>query len=206
MMMRLVCRALLLLALVPFATAQRAIIVDAAGGGDFTEIQPAVDAAPVGGLVRVRHGVYPGDVIIRQGIRLIGDRWIRGVEGNILIEGSVKVLDLPTDQSFVGTDLLIRWTASTQYTFVFENCLGNVYLANSIGRLELRNCNYVSTDLCEGPANSVEPGAVVEDSFLISSNSEWSSFAGVSTPMVVTRSKLILVNSDLLNLVLLKQL
>ena len=182
------------------ALAQRAIIVDAAGGGDFTEIQPAVDAAPVGGLIRVRHGVYPEDVIIRQGIRLIGDRWIRPSVECVHIEGSVSVFDLPANQSFVGADLVLSSVSDESRTFNFENCQGNIHLANSAGRLELRHCNYVTTDLFFGVANNVEAGAVVEDSFLVGTNFEWRSLLGRMTPMEVTRSKVILVGGRLINL------
>ena len=158
--------ALLLLSFALPLLAQRAIIVDAAGGGDFTEIQPAVDAAGPGRLIRVRHGVYREDVIIRKGIRLIGDRWVRGSGECAHIEGSVRVLDLPANQSFVGSDLLLVFTIGDRRTFNFENCQGNIHLTNSAGRLEIRNCNYVTTDLLIGEANNVEPGAIVADSFL----------------------------------------
>lgn len=36
------------------------ITVDGSGGGDFTTIQEAIDAASPGDLIRVLPGVYPG--------------------------------------------------------------------------------------------------------------------------------------------------
>lgn len=45
--------------------------VDAGGGGDYTEIQDAVDAAQDGALIRVRHGIYEG-FTVQKAVRVIG--------------------------------------------------------------------------------------------------------------------------------------
>ena len=191
MMMRTLGSAVLLLSLTLPAQAQAVIIVDAAGGGDFTEIQPAVDAAPVGSLIRIRHGAYQG-VTIRKGLRLIGDKpdLVNGT--GVLIEGSTRVLDLPARQSFVGTDLFLLLSCAEPRSCNFENCRGNIHLADSFGRLQVRQCNYVTTDLVGGEASSVEPGAR-RGQLSYCTNRRWHSPWGLPVLVESIRSKGILI-------------
>ena len=49
------------------------LVVDAAGGGAFTQIQPAVDAALPGDLVLVRAGDYEGFTIAGKSVNVVGD-------------------------------------------------------------------------------------------------------------------------------------
>ncbi len=49
------------------------IIVDKQGGGDYTSIQPAIDAANPGDVIRVHAGVYHENIIMKHGVDLIGD-------------------------------------------------------------------------------------------------------------------------------------
>lgn len=199
-MARTLGTALLLLFLALPAQAQGVIIVDAAGGGDFTEIQPAVDAAAPGTLIRIRHGRYAEEVTIRKGIRLIGDRWHRGGATAVFVEGSIRVLDLPANQSFVCADILLLLSGAEPRSFNFEDCRGNVHITHSIGRLRIRRCNYVTADLMLGEGSSAEHGVLVEDSFLIATNSVWnSSLLGAPVPMEAIRSKVILVKVELFN-------
>ena len=54
-------------------TAQRTWIVDATGGGNFTDIPPAIAAAaPSGDLILVRSGTYSPAFIQGKGLRLVG--------------------------------------------------------------------------------------------------------------------------------------
>ena len=49
------------------------IIVDAGGGGDYTAIQTAIDAAQPGDTIRVWAGTYVGRIRINKQINLIGN-------------------------------------------------------------------------------------------------------------------------------------
>ncbi|MHC5065102.1 MAG: hypothetical protein ACYTG5_14140, partial [Planctomycetota bacterium] len=123
--MRSVVRTLgLVLALSPGLCAQGDIIVDAAGGGDYTEIQAAVDAAPVGATIRVRHGIYPA-VSISKGVRLLGDPPGELPEDVVRMDGGFTVLDLPASESFVLTDV-VGGLGTVGFSYLLENCRGQV--------------------------------------------------------------------------------
>lgn len=48
-------------------------VVDASGGGDFTTIQAAVDAASPGDTIQIRPGTYDGGVIVDKSLTIVGD-------------------------------------------------------------------------------------------------------------------------------------
>jgi len=77
-------------------------VVDAAGGGDFTDIQPAVDAAASGDLVLVRAGDYTGFEICGKGLTIVG-------EGEATdIYGASVVCDLQVEQFVVLRSLFLH--------------------------------------------------------------------------------------------------
>ncbi len=49
------------------------LVVDETGGGDFTDIQPAVDAANDGDVVLVKSGTYPFFTISHKGVSIVAD-------------------------------------------------------------------------------------------------------------------------------------
>lgn len=51
---------------------QGATLVVAPSGADFTTIQPAVDAASPGDTIAVQAGTYPGDVVVRTPVTVLG--------------------------------------------------------------------------------------------------------------------------------------
>jgi len=70
LILRIIIRATLLaVILIPGNfSAATTITVDIAGGGDFTQLQPAIAASSPGDTIAVRAGQYLGDVMIRNGI------------------------------------------------------------------------------------------------------------------------------------------
>ncbi len=51
---------------------QGATLVVAPSGGDFTTIQPAVDAASPGDTIAIQAGTYPGDIVVRTPVTVLG--------------------------------------------------------------------------------------------------------------------------------------
>ncbi|MDT8358065.1 MAG: right-handed parallel beta-helix repeat-containing protein [Methanomicrobiaceae archaeon] len=74
--------ALLLLAMV--MGAQGATLLVGPSGGDYAAIQPAVEAASPGDTIRVMAGTYPGGVVIRTPVTLVGEAG--AVIGTVRIE------------------------------------------------------------------------------------------------------------------------
>jgi hypothetical protein len=65
-------------------------VVDQGGGGDFTAIQPAVDAAADGDTVLVRAGSYAGFAVNSKGVAVVAD-----VGALVELQGSVQIVNLP---------------------------------------------------------------------------------------------------------------
>ncbi len=189
--------ALLGLALLPSVTAQATLIVDASGGGDYTDIQSAVDAASPGDLIRVRHGVYPGPVLITKGLRVIGDRanLAEYLERANLNDGFV-VRNIPSGQSFVASDLSFGPRGSDPY--VIENCEGPVHLSRLLGRIRITNCAHVTSNeafawnIWLGQARN--PVLVVSDSVAVFSKGLFWSHDEVEPAANLTRSMVTFVN------------
>jgi hypothetical protein len=68
------------------------IVVDAAGGGSFTQIQPAIDAAVDGDTILVKPGHYTAFSIVGKGLTVVGD------VGTITMSGRVEVEDTLASQ------------------------------------------------------------------------------------------------------------
>jgi hypothetical protein len=119
-------------------SAQQTILVDAAGGGDFTDIQPAVFAADPGDIIRVRHGVY-GPVTVSRSLRILGDRIGSHANDLVVINGALQLTGLARDES-----LVIAGLRATSVSVV--SCLGDVYLSNLIGPLLVSSSSFVTLD------------------------------------------------------------
>ena len=65
-------------------------IVDATGGGDFRDLQAAVDAAGDGDTLVVRDGVYSTFFAIDKGLRVVAERGATPV-----VHGTVVVREVP---------------------------------------------------------------------------------------------------------------
>lgn len=82
----------ILLAAASAAAGQSVIVVDASGAGDFTDLQPAFNAAAPGDIVLVRSVLNPGGTMDGKGLTLIGDT------GDAPAVGKVYVLNVPAGQ------------------------------------------------------------------------------------------------------------
>ncbi len=145
--------------------AQRTIIVDEAGSGDFTDIQPAVDAANRGDIIRVKWGVY-SDVTITKSIKLLGEPPDDEVDlQEVIIDGTLTVKDLPAGETFVGTDLGVQDFKATRVPsisrFRFENCQGGIYLSFIGGDIRAENCTYLALHRCDSGVWSFEDSRIV---------------------------------------------
>ncbi len=176
------------------ATAQSVFVVDAAGGGDFTDIQSAVDAASPGDLVRVRHGSYTHPVQITKGIRLIGDPHIPQVT-RVNIESTVEVVGIPSNQSLVAAEL---YRSVNSFEMLLQNCQGPVHLDKVAATPRILNCSYVTITQSSGIGDTFQnpgsPGLVVQDSYVAMTDCGWGTAFDHSAIHAV-RSRLVMVRS-----------
>lgn len=176
-------------------SAQSTLVVDATGGGDFTDIQSAVDAASPGGLIRVRHGEYQG-AVIRKPLRIIGDPGQGGADFVHIKDGVFDVEGIGKGQSLVMTNLegINQGIAS----FVARDCQGSIHLQSISATLDIRNCAYVTVSKSESNGdlilNNGVPGAVIEDSHVVMTDVLVRSVF-TQPAMIVTRSKITLIKS-----------
>ncbi|MBT8507042.1 hypothetical protein AZH53_01185 [Methanomicrobiaceae archaeon CYW5] len=86
---------------------QGATLVVAPSGADFTTIQPAVDAASPGDTIAVQAGTYPGDIVVRTPVTVLGTDGVSiGTDGELaafIIEADgVTISDLACDGPAIG--------------------------------------------------------------------------------------------------------
>ena len=89
----------------PLAPAARADVhvVDAAGGGDFTDLQPAIDAAQDGDTLLVKPGTYSRAEIVGKALQVMADSG-----GIARVVGGMAVRNLLSDQEVVLNRLWIE--------------------------------------------------------------------------------------------------
>ncbi len=95
------------------------IVVDAAGGGSFTQIQPAVDAAIDGDTILVKPGNYAAFTINAKGLTVVGD------VGTITIP-KATVRDTSSTQTVTLSNLKANGVSSVSPAFGVLNCAGAV--------------------------------------------------------------------------------
>ena len=111
----------LLLAAAPQAS--DVLVVDSTGGGDYTSIQPAVDAAAPGTVILVRPGAYPGFAVAGKALTLIVD----GPPGSAQT-GAVRIAGTSAVQEVVlsGFDVQGVFPGLNGVGVTVEACLGSV--------------------------------------------------------------------------------
>lgn len=174
--------------------AQGTFIVDPGGNGDFTDIQSAVDAANPGDLIRVREGSYADPVLITKGLRIVGDGDdpIPPFTKTKLL-GGVVVRDIPTEQSFIASDLFVS------PGITIENCAGNVHLDGIRALMRITNCEYLTANECgELSRSNVPPALEVEDSVAVFSSCSWLGFSVLHATASLTRSRVTFVSSHVI--------
>ncbi len=149
-LLAVICSCLLSLA----GMAQRTIIVDAAGGGDFTDIQPAVDAAKRGDTIRIEWGIYSGATITKS-LKLLGVPPDHDEDfQEVIVQGEILVKDLGPGEAFVAADLGVQdfkagFGGPSIGNFRFEDCQGSIYMSFLGGDVTLNNCAYVAMHRCD---------------------------------------------------------
>ncbi len=98
------------------------VLVVAPTGGNFTAIQPAVDAAVDGDTILIKAGSYAGFSAIGKGINVVAAPGIPP----IVVSGTVAVDALPAGKTFVVAGLSVTSASSTTEAFSFTNCQGAV--------------------------------------------------------------------------------
>ncbi|MHC5066600.1 MAG: hypothetical protein ACYTG5_21800 [Planctomycetota bacterium] len=165
---------LCLMALQAGLRAQRPLIVDAAGKGDFTELQPAVDAAEPGQLIRVRHGLYDG-ALITKSLRVIGDPYQQEPGKPLTVASfktSIHVEDLPRGASVVIADLA-REPGGESNLVYGKDCRGSIHVAYGFRAwLTFERCDDVVVFEHFGPLIFVDSTAVVSKSLVTIHNFE----------------------------------
>ena len=111
------------------------LVVDAAGGGDFTSLQAAIDAAsPLGGdTILVKAGVYDSIRIDGKGMTIAAD------VGNIVsVALGTEILNTPSDQPVQLLRLRLQGShegvAVTEHGLRVDGCAGSVRVENCILR------------------------------------------------------------------------
>ncbi|MEZ5964318.1 MAG: hypothetical protein R3F56_10775 [Planctomycetota bacterium] len=115
--------------------AQRVLIVDASGGGDFRSIGPAVAAAAPGDHVVVRQGTYAENLEIDKGIALVGEPG--ALIAATTIGGNLFVRDVPAGQAFRMRGFTLRGSFPGVFPFncVLRDTLGLCVLQELYGDL-----------------------------------------------------------------------
>lgn len=117
-------------------------IVDATGGGDFRDLQPAVDAAGDGDTLVVRDGVYSTFFAIDKGLSVVAER---GATPEVL--GTVVVRDLSAGKEFVLSGLRVTASPSSDL-----NLVNGLILFNDFGPVRIQDCLLTGTYGSIGPA------------------------------------------------------
>lgn len=124
----------MLLALAPLALClapQDVLVVDAQGGGAFTDIPQAVSAADSGDVILVRSGDYTGFTATNLALS------VQAHPSNTTaprILGGVRIEDVPKGETFVLDGLEIEWDGSLLSIF------SAVLILNSDGALRIQDC------------------------------------------------------------------
>lgn len=121
-------------------------VVDASGGGQFTDIQPAIAAARPGDVLRVMQGVYSG-FTLDKGLVIIG-------YGTVTIAGDASVTGVPTSE----TAAIVR-LAPVNVTIY--NCAGAV-LVQDLGTVFHISAHQSNDVRIRGVTNSITDGPTVD--------------------------------------------
>jgi hypothetical protein len=136
----------------PPRSSQRLWIVDAAGTGDFMEIQPAVDAAQSGDSIVIRAGCY------RDSISVIGKALTITAEGPVAVRtGPILVSLVPDDACFFLAG--IEASGRAEPGLWIDTCHGSVHA---------QDCSFVGGVGELGGAEDGWPGILARSSHDVS--------------------------------------
>jgi len=122
--------ALALACLAPAASADLWTVAEAGGPGvDFTDIQPAVNAAADGDTVLVQAGTYGAIVIDGKELTVQGDGEVIVIELTVFGAGGLRINNTAPDQSVVVRGIQFQHTSTTGFaTTQVRDCAGPVLL------------------------------------------------------------------------------
>ncbi len=121
------------------------IVVDAAGGGDFTQIQPAINAALDNDTILVKPGNYSGTLYVDRPVTVIGD------------EGALPIV---TGDCEVG--LLSSGEVATLARLKVQNDAGpGLVVALLSGSVRVVECEFIGSNGTMNPGNLPASGAAV---------------------------------------------
>ena len=124
---KLVSGALALVCLTPSAVGNL-LTVDSAGGGDFTDLQAAVDAASSGDVLLVSTGDYGWVDVVGKGLAIVAD------------DGAVPSL----------THLRVQAVPASESAFVAGLTMEGLEIDGCVGAARVQDCDVVSTFFSEG--------------------------------------------------------
>ncbi|HZL98704.1 MAG TPA: hypothetical protein VFD43_00500, partial [Planctomycetota bacterium] len=127
--MRKLLLAIVLACAAPAAASADLIVVDAAGGGDFTDLPAAIDAAQPGDLLLLRPGSYSGHGFMNsKPLDIVAD----GPDGSVRVVSLWRIFNLTA-----GESLVIRGLAFDEAPFE---------LSNSVGPVRVEDCSFDGKD------------------------------------------------------------
>jgi len=130
------------------------IIVNVSGGGDYTTIQAAVDAAEDGETILVEAGTYYENVVVNKSISLIGAGWDNTSIASSSYRDRDKILLTINadgvnvkDINFDGTGTAIFLDHSNSTNIMNNKCSNGL----SVGiKLSNSHNNFISNNICSG--------------------------------------------------------
>ncbi|MEZ5966820.1 MAG: hypothetical protein R3F56_23475 [Planctomycetota bacterium] len=170
----------LLAAASPALAAQRQIVVDAAGGGDFLSLAPAVAAALAGDTIVVRAGEYREPALdIDKGIAIVGLVGVRLI-GNTILPPYLRVHDIPARQTFAMRGFTAVGPFDGSYTIDVQSCRGTVSLQAMQGLLAHLDIDCVSCSQVEMKNLTVAHLSVNDSNVVV----QRSAFENLGSPIV----------------------
>ena len=118
--------------LAPGVSSANVLVVDSGGGGQFTQIQPAIDAASEGDTILVRTGTYQRFSVNNRSLTVLG-----GTGATVFVDGMIDVGNLDVDKVLHLQNL----SSVVQQPFLPRAQFG-ISLHDNLGRVRLQNCQF----------------------------------------------------------------
>jgi hypothetical protein len=107
------------------------LVVDASGGGNYTQIQAAVDAAVDGDTILVKSGTYSSVRVTNKELAIVGD-----AGSDVQVVGAFRAASLAA-----GKTLILENLSATGQTGDAISVYG-LYLSNNQGRVRVEGCHF----------------------------------------------------------------
>ncbi len=118
------------------------LVVNAAGGADFTAIQTAIDAAVDGDTILVESGSYAGFTIDGKGLVVVED-----TSANVQIQSTIVVRNVPLAGRVVLNGLKVKAPTTSSATSF------GLHAQNNAGAIRLHACDIAGGDGANGAPN-----------------------------------------------------